>query len=122
MKGFKDFIMQGNLVTMAVAVIIAGAFGAVVEEFTQIILSFISLFGGQPDFSQVTIPGLGINIGMFLTALSSFLIISAVVYFFVFQPYQRYQDSKATEEEPEGPSTEDLLTEIRDLLKQRNSS
>ncbi|MFV0452662.1 MAG: large conductance mechanosensitive channel protein MscL [Propioniciclava sp.] len=121
MKGFKDFLMQGNLITMAVAVIIAGAFGTVVEEFTQIVLSFVSLFAGQPDFSQVTLPGLGINVGLFINALVSFVMIAAVVYFFVFMPYQRYQDLRAKDEPAPAPTTDELLTEIRDLLKSRTN-
>ncbi|MFP5415413.1 MAG: MscL family protein, partial [Actinomycetes bacterium] len=81
MKGFKDFLMQGNLIDLAVAVIIGAAFGDVVKAFTQIIMDFVGLFGGQPDFSQVTIPALGINVGVFITALVSFVMIAGIIYF-----------------------------------------
>lgn len=121
MKGFKDFLMQGNLIELAVAVIIAGSFGAVVTAFTQLILDVIGLFGGQPDFSQVTLPG-GINIGVFLTALVSFVILAAIVYFFVITPYQAMQNrlKKPETDAVVAPTTDEILLEIRDLLKQRN--
>lgn len=125
MKGFKDFLMQGNLIDLAVAVIIGAAFGDVVKAFTKIIMDFIGLFGGQPDFSQVVIPGLNINVGVFLTALVSFAMIAAVVYFFVIKPYQALKaaaearlNAPADEAAP-APTTDELLAEIRDLLKER---
>lgn len=122
MKGFKDFLMQGNLIELAVAVIIAGSFGAVVTAFTQLILDFIGLFGGQPDFSQVTLPG-GINIGVFLTALISFVILAAIIYFFVISPYQALQARLAPPaDEVVAPTTDEILLEIRDLLKQQQNS
>ena len=125
MKGFKDFLMQGNLIELATAVIMAGAFGKVVEAFTKIIMDFIGLAGGTPDFSTVTIPGLGINIGVFITALISFIMIAASVYFFVIKPYQHVKELadarlKADKDaEAPAPTTDELLAEIRDLLKTR---
>ncbi|MFT3876901.1 MAG: large conductance mechanosensitive channel protein MscL [Propioniciclava sp.] len=126
MKGFRDFLMQGNLVELATAVIIGTSFAAVVESFTQFILDFIGMFGGQPDFSQVTIPFTDLNIGVFLTSLLSFIMVSAIVYFFVIKPYTamkaasdaRLKADKAAE--PAAPTTDELLAEIRDLLKARN--
>ena len=118
MKGFKDFLMQGNLIELATAVIIGAAFGKVVEAFTKIIMDFIGLIGGQPDFSKVTIPYVNINIGVFLTALVSFVIVAGAVYFFVIKPYQALQARLAKPaEEVEAPTTDSLLVEIRDLLK-----
>lgn len=123
MKGFKDFLMQGNLIDLAVAVIIGAAFGDVVGAFTQIIMDFIGLIGGQPDFSQVVLPGVGINVGVFLTALVTFVIIAASVYFLLIKPYTMLKDKFAKEAEAaEEPSTEDLLAEIRDLLKAQQQS
>lgn len=119
MKGFKEFLMRGNLVELAVAVIIAGAFGEVVKAFTKIIMDIVGLFGGQPDFSKVTIGP--INVGVFITSLISFVIIAAVVYFGVVQPYNRlrkvFEKKESDDKEAAGPSQEELLTEIRDLLK-----
>ncbi len=124
MKGFKDFLMQGNLIELAVAVIIGAAFGNVVAAFTQIIMDFIGLVGGQPDFSQVVIPGIGINVGVFLTALMTFVIIAASVYFLLIKPYTVLKDKFAKEEEAAEatPTTEELLAEIRDLLKANNQA
>ena len=123
MKEFKDFLMQGNLIELATAVIIGAAFGKVVEAFTKIIMGFIGLIGGQPDFSKVTIPYLNINIGVFLTALVSFVIVAGAVYFFVIKPYQAIQARmKPATDEVVAPTTDDILVEIRDLLKQQVSS
>ncbi|MEA4945787.1 MAG: large conductance mechanosensitive channel protein MscL [Propionicimonas sp.] len=124
MKGFKDFLMRGNLIDLAVAVIIGGAFGAVVTTFTDVILSIISLFGGNPNFDSVAIGG--VVVGPFITALVSFLIIAAIVYFLIIKPIEAIKAGsdklagKAPEPEAEAaPTTEDLLTEIRDLLKEQ---
>lgn len=114
MKGFKDFLMQGNLIELAVAFIMGSAFAAVVTAFTAVIMDIIGKFGGVPDFSKVSIGG--ISIGAFLTALLSFILIAAVVYFFVVKPYNAYKArTQGTPEEV--PTSEDLLTDIRDLLR-----
>ena len=67
----------------------------------------------------MTIPGIGINIGVFITAVVSFLIVAASIYFLVIKPYTALKErvTKAEPAEESGPSTEDLLAEIRDLLK-----
>jgi large conductance mechanosensitive channel len=120
-KGFKEFIMRGNLIELAVAFIIGGAFATVVSTFTGIMLGFIGKIGGQPDFSSVTL--LDVNIGRFINAVITFLIISFVVYFFVVTPYNKLQArmSKGEEEAPPSPDIA-LLTEIRDLLAGRPGS
>ncbi|WP_454228331.1 large conductance mechanosensitive channel protein MscL [Propioniciclava flava] len=124
MKGFRDFLMQGNLIELATAVIIGASFSKVVDAFTGIIMGFIGLFGGQPDFSAVTIPYLGINVGVFINAVVAFVIVAAVLYFFIIKPYTAMKEHAAKNKEvevtAEAPSTDELLTEIRDLLKARN--
>jgi large conductance mechanosensitive channel len=118
LKGFKDFIMRGNLVELAVAFIIATAFAAVVTAFVGFIMSIISKVAGGPPNLDDMHPG-GILIGPVLTALISFLIIAAVVYFLVVVPYNTLQERRARgQEEAPTPPAEDvaLLTEIRDLL------
>ena len=123
LKGFKDFIMRGNLVELAVAFIIGGAFALVVTTFTGVLMGFIGKIGGQPDFSAVTL--LDVKIGAFLNALVAFLIVAAVVYFFVVTPYNTLQERMARGEEAAPPSPDiALLTEIRDLLaaQQRGQS
>jgi large conductance mechanosensitive channel len=120
LKGFKDFIMRGNLVELAVAFIIGGAFAGVVTSFTAVILSLIAkITGGRnPDMTSFK-PG-DIPLGAFLTAAISFLILAAVVYFFVVTPYNTLQERMSRGEEPAPPAPEiALLTEIRDLLADR---
>lgn len=113
MEGFKKFLMQGNLVQLAVAFIIGTAFATVVTAFTTIIMDLIGKIGGQPNFSGY-VPG-GVHVGAFLTALVGFIIVAAVVYFAVVKPYEAYRARFVKEEE--APVTEvDLLTEIRDQL------
>ena len=118
MKGFKEFLMRGNLMDLAIAVIIGGAFGAVVATFTDVVLSVIGLIGGNPDFSTVRLGP--ILVGPFINAVVSFVIIAAIVYFAILKPLEAMQKLRKTEtveEEPAGPTSEELLTEIRDLLK-----
>ena len=118
MKGFKEFIMRGNLVELAVAVIIGTVFSAVVKEFTSVLMGFIGKIGGQPDFSHVTI--FEVNIGLFINATITFVITAAVVYFCVVKPYNVLRDRYFPKKEEEaGPSSEELLAEIRDLLRSR---
>ena len=116
MKGFKEFLMRGNLVELAVAVIIGTVFSKVVEAFTKLLMDLIGLIGGQPDFSSLAIGP--INIGNFINTLITFVITAAVVYFFVVKPYNamRARLKKAEDEAPAEPTSEELLTEIRDLL------
>ncbi len=120
LKGFKEFIMRGNLVELAVAFIIATAFALVVTTFTNVVLSLITLIAGDGLTFNTWKPG-GVPVGAFLTALISFVIIAAVVYFFVVVPYNKLQARRARGEEPTPPSEEvTLLTEIRDLLSSRS--
>lgn len=116
LQGFKDFLMRGNVLDLAVAVIIGAAFGDVVKAFTQIIMDVIGLFGGQPNFDQVTIGP--INVGVFLTALVAFVLIAAVIYFAIVVPVNKLKAlGEKPLEEVAAPTTDDLLVEIRDLLK-----
>ena len=120
MKGFKDFIMRGNLVEIAVAFIIAGAFGAVVTAFTAVVLEAIAKAGGAPNFDEWA-PGGFTTVGPFLTALVAFIILAFIVYFFIVKPYEAAKERlypKEPEAETVDPNTE-LLTEIRDLLRER---
>jgi large conductance mechanosensitive channel len=114
MTGFKNFVLRGNLVELAVAFIMATAFAAVVTAFTAIILDLIGKIGGTSNFSGYT-PG-GVHVGAFITAVITFLIIAAVVYFLVVTPYTKAKE-RWSPGEPEGtPADVAVLEEIRDLL------
>ena len=89
LKEFKAFLLRGNVVDLAVAVVIGAAFGAVVTAFTTDLLNpLIAALVGKPDFSgyMLTLNGSKIQFGLFLNALISFLLIAAAVYFFVVAP------------------------------------
>ena len=119
LKGFRDFIMRGNLIELAVAFIIGGAFATVVSSFTAMLLSLISKVTGEGVNFDRWQPG-RVPVGAFITAAIAFLIVSAVVYFFVVTPYNKLQERMSRGEEPVPPAPDiALLTEIRDLLANR---
>jgi large conductance mechanosensitive channel len=89
LKEFRDFVLRGNVVELAIAVVIGAAFGAVVTAFVaSFITPLIAAIGGKPDFSSLafTINGSRFTYGSFFNALLSFLIIAAVIFFFVVRP------------------------------------
>ena len=109
MDEFKTFILRGNMVDLAVAVVIGAAFGAVVTSLVKdIIMPIIGIFGGQPSFDDYkwTINGSNINYGTFLTVLIAFLILAAVVFFFVVKPVNWLMSRRKTEL-PADPTTRD---------------
>lgn len=114
MSGFKKFLMQGNVVELAVAVVIAGVFGEVVKAFVTIIMDLIGKAGGTPNFSGYT-PG-GVHVGAFLTALVAFIIVAAIVYFGVVKPYEAFK-ARFVKPEEENATELSVLTEIRDALR-----
>ncbi|MDF9279374.1 large conductance mechanosensitive channel protein MscL [Arthrobacter sp. EH-1B-1] len=128
-NGFKNFIMKGNVIDLAVAVVIGAAFGAVVKSLVEnVLMPLISALVGAPnfdDFAKVTINGNEILFGMFLTAVVNFLLIAAAVYFVIVMPMNKLierRDRKLNLEEKveEVDPQVALLTEIRDSLKQRS--
>ena len=91
-KGFRDFILRGNVIDLAVAVIIGGAFGAITKSLVEdIITPLIAAIVGKPDFSALvlTVNGTPIKYGSFLNAVIYFLIIAFVIYFFLVLPVQK---------------------------------
>ena len=114
MKGFKDFILRGNLVELAVAFIMATAFATVVTATVALIMDLLGKAGGTPDFSSYS-PG-GIGVGLWLTAVVSFIIMAAIVYFFIVMPYTHAKERYFPSPEPGTPEDIKLLQEIRDLL------
>jgi large conductance mechanosensitive channel len=114
MTGFKNFILRGNLVELAVALIMALAFTAIVTATVELIMGLIGKVGGQPDFNGWE-PG-GLPFGAWVTAVISFLIIAVVVYFLIVLPYTKAKERFFPSEEPGTPEDVQLLEEIRDLL------
>ena len=132
-KGFKEFIFRGNVVELAVAVIIGGAFGAIIKSLVEDVFTpLIGMVVGKPDFSSIVLGGTlgadgkmagGIMLGNFLNAVLSFLLVAIAVYLFIVLPLKKYQALKAKEPAPAVPPAppEDvaLLREIRDLLQRQ---
>jgi len=118
LKGFRDFILRGNVVDLAVAVVIGTAFGAVVTAFTKgIVMQFIAALVKMPDFDKLSFPvnGIPINYGPFITASVAFLIIAFVIYFFVIVPLNYVMVRFKKPEEAAAPATKtcpECLSEI----------
>ncbi len=125
LQEFRDFIMRGNVVDLAVAVVIGAAFGAVVTALvTDIVTPLITAVVGEPSFAGLsfTIHESRFLYGDFLTKTLSFVTIAAVVFLFVVKPINALlARRKAHDEPPPAAPSEDivLLTEIRDLLRAR---
>lgn len=121
LKGFRNFIMRGNVVDLAVGVVIGGAFGTVVASLVKDILTpLVGAIAKVPDFSGLafTLNGSKFTYGAFLNALIAFLLVAAAIYFFVIVPMNKLLARvKKGEEKTEVPADIQLLTEIRDLLK-----
>lgn len=121
---FKAFVLKGNVVDLAVGVVIGAAFGKVVDSVVKdLITPFIGMLGGQPDFSAVRLGPIGF--GNFVNAVLAFLILATVVFFLVVKPMnllKRITEKKLEEKPSDPPPVPDdvkLLAEIRDLLKNR---
>ena len=121
LKGFKDFILRGNVLDLAVAFIMGTAFTAVVTALVEsVLMPAISMLVQSPNFDNFLVIG-QIKIGVFLTAVVNFLLIAAAVYFAVVLPLQKLNElatrNKGEEEEKETELT--LLKEIRDSLAKK---
>jgi large conductance mechanosensitive channel len=116
-KGFRDFIMRGNVVDLAVAVVIGAAFGAVVTAFVKdIITPLIAAIFGQPDFSGLTftINGSKFLYGEFINAVVSFLLIALAVYFVVVVPMNKLAERRARGQAPADPFCTSALASSAD--------
>lgn len=133
MKGFREFISQGNVVGLATAVVIGAAFTAIVTAIvTGIINPLIAAVFNAADLSKaliVSVPTVSggqsqILFGAVIGAVINFIVIAAIVYFVFVLPYSKFLERQAAkkapvEEPPAGPTQEELLTQIRDLLAQK---
>ena len=120
-KGFKDFLLRGNVIDLAVAVVIGAAFGAVVTSFVDSFLTpLVGLVGGGGEFGgEFEINEQLFTWGAFLSSLIGFVLTAAVVYFVVVMPMKRLMDRRRRGEEagPVQPTQVELLVEIRDLMR-----
>ena len=126
LSGFKAFIMKGNVVDLAVAVVMGAAFGAVVTTFVNnVLMPIISPIVGQPNFDNFLVFG-PVKVGVFLTALVNFVLVAAAIYFAIVMPMNHLIERRnrklgiqeQAEDEPIDPQIA-LLTEIRDALQAR---
>jgi large conductance mechanosensitive channel len=118
LTGFRQFLLRGNVIDLAVAVVIGGAFGAVIAALVKDLLTpLIAAIVGQPDFSAITftINGSQFLLGDFINALLSFVLIAAAVYFFVVLPVNAIAARRARGEAPADPTTKkcpECLSEV----------
>jgi large conductance mechanosensitive channel len=125
MRQFRDFLLRGNVVDLAVAVVIGAAFGAVVTALVKdLITPLIAAVGGKPDFGNLafTVNDSRFAYGDFINAIVSFVIIAAAVFFLVVKPVGALMERRKAGEEPEAQAVPEdvvLLGEIRDLLRER---
>ncbi|MDD7465081.1 MAG: large conductance mechanosensitive channel protein MscL [Actinomycetaceae bacterium] len=120
-SGFKEFISRGNVIDLAVGVIIGGAFSPIVTALSdKVIMAFIAAIFGKPNFDHVgefTINGATIMPGTVITAVINFLLIALALYFCIVVPMNKLRKTKEVEEVATPSEDVVLLTEIRDLLK-----
>ncbi len=129
LRGFRDFILRGNVIDLAVAVVIGAAFTALIGVFntaliTPVVNSFFDLLGLSKDGlgGVIGLPGgQEINLGLIIGGIITFLITAAVVYF-VFVAPMNAAKGRFAKEKVEDATAEELLAEIRDLLKDQKQS
>jgi large conductance mechanosensitive channel len=118
LKGFKQFVLRGNVLDLAVAVVIGGAFGKIVAGLVaDLLMPLAALIGGKPDFSAVNfiVHGTVFKLGDFLNEVVAFLMIAAAIYFFVVAPMNALNERRKRGEVPPAPSTKkcpECLTEV----------
>ena len=129
-KGFKDFIMRGNIIELAIAVVIGTAFTALVASFTKYVVNpVIAVFGGHSvnGLAFYIVPGNTatlVDLGALITAAITFIITAAVVYFIFVAPMNKLNERRRKNEIPVAvdPTELDLLVQIRDLLAEQNKA
>ena len=119
LKGFRDFLMRGNVVELATAVIIGAAFGGVVDGLIKgIIDPLIAVFApGEVKMLENALVAGPFKIGLVVSAIINFVLKAAVVYLFIVKPFAKFSARLVAAAPP--PADVQLLTEIRDLLKER---
>ena len=118
LKGFRQFLLRGNVIDLAVAVVIGGAFGAVVTALVKdLVTPLIAAIVGKPDFSAISfaINGSQFPIGDFINALVSFLLIATAVYFFIVVPMNAFMARMRRGEAPPDPTTKKCAECLSDV-------
>lgn len=123
-KGFKDFITRGSAIEVAVGFVAGAAFIALITGITEAIITpTIGLVsGGGVEAGSFTINGQVFDISLIINAIITFLITMAVIYFVFVAPLNKWRERKAAAEGEKTQTDNELLTEIRDLLKSQRSS
>jgi len=114
-RGFREFVVRGNVIDLAVAVVIGAAFGAVIAAFVKdLITPLIAALVGKPDFSAlgITINGSRLLIGDFLNAVISFVLVAAAIYFFVVAPMNALNARRKRGEDPTTKKCPECLSEV----------
>lgn len=113
-KGFRDFIMRGDVVELAVAVVVAGAFGAVIASFVANVLTPLLGLLGVPDFSSlsVTVGAAEVRYGLFLNALITFVLVAAAIYLAIIKPKVGFDARMAREEAASAKTCPHCATDI----------
>jgi large conductance mechanosensitive channel len=120
LKGYRDFILRGNVVDLAVAVVIGAAFGAVITSLVKDVLTpLIAAIVGKPDFSGLvfTINNSKFTYGNFINAVISFLLIATAIYFFVVVPMNKLNELRARGQAPAEPTTKQCPECLSDIPK-----
>ena len=129
---FKEFAMRGNVLDMAVGVILGGAFGKITTSLVNdVFMPLIGMLIGGVDLGKLNIvlkpatdtaEAVTLGIGTFLTTIIDFILVAFVIFLMIktINRFRRKKEEEPALEEPKGPTAEELLTEIRDLLKEQN--
>jgi large conductance mechanosensitive channel len=118
LKGFKQFVLRGNVLDLAVAVVIGGAFGKIVAALVKDLLTpLIAVVGGKPDFSAIhfSVRGTNFAIGDFVNEVVAFLLVAVAIYFFVVAPVNALNERRKRGQAPPDPTTKtcpECLTEV----------
>lgn len=134
---FKEFALRGNVLDMAIGVVIGGAFGKITTSLVNdVIMPLVGMLIGGIDLSQLDIvlkpavmngdevvtAAVTLGIGTFLTTIIDFILVALVIFLMIkaINRFHKKKEETPAPEEPKGPTSEELLTEIRDLLKEKN--
>ncbi len=123
LKGFRSFVLRGNVIDLAVAVVVGGAFAALVDSFSKaLILPIVGIFlGGGVSAGTIEINGQIIDFTLMINAIITFIITLTVIYFIFVVPMNKMRERQGAAEVDTTPPDVKLLTEIRDLLQERQA-